>query len=170
MTGTTEESVLALFERLNREAEGRGYHMNPDRDFAKSLVQGLLVNDNRYGYISCPCRLGSGKKEEDLDIICPCDYRDSDIGRYGACYCGLYVSDKVYRGEQKLTSIPESRPSLQERLAKQVRAEAFSPASGGGTYRYPVWRCKVCGYLCARDSPPDKCPICGVDSERFERF
>jgi ferredoxin-thioredoxin reductase catalytic chain len=35
---------------------------------------------------------------------------------------------------------------------------------------YPVWRCKVCGYLCARDEPPDICPICKVKKERFERF
>jgi rubrerythrin len=35
---------------------------------------------------------------------------------------------------------------------------------------YPVWRCKVCGYICARDEPPDQCPICKVGKERFERF
>ncbi|MDT8396896.1 MAG: ferredoxin:glutaredoxin reductase, partial [bacterium] len=35
---------------------------------------------------------------------------------------------------------------------------------------YPVWRCKVCGYLCAREHPPGKCPICKADKDRFERF
>jgi ferredoxin-thioredoxin reductase catalytic chain len=35
---------------------------------------------------------------------------------------------------------------------------------------YPVWRCKVCGYICARDEPPDLCPICKASKERFERF
>jgi rubrerythrin len=35
---------------------------------------------------------------------------------------------------------------------------------------YPVWRCKVCGYLAARDEPPDLCPICKASRERFERF
>jgi rubrerythrin len=34
----------------------------------------------------------------------------------------------------------------------------------------PVWRCKVCGYLCARERPPGKCPICGADRDRFEEF
>jgi rubrerythrin len=34
----------------------------------------------------------------------------------------------------------------------------------------PVWRCKVCGYLCARDAPPEVCPICKVKKTRFERF
>jgi rubrerythrin len=35
---------------------------------------------------------------------------------------------------------------------------------------YPVYRCKVCGYLCARDEPPEICPICKAKKERFERF
>jgi|SRR5271157_5103010 len=167
---TEEADVQILYERLNKDAESRGYRMNPDVAFTKSLVQGLLVNDVRYGYISCPCRLSTGKKDEDLDIICPCDYRDSDIDRFGACYCGLYVSEKVFKGEQKLASIPESRPVLQERLRRHLEREAFSPSSGGRAYSYPIWRCKVCGYLCARESPPDKCPICNVSKDRFERF
>jgi rubrerythrin len=35
---------------------------------------------------------------------------------------------------------------------------------------YPVWRCRVCGYLCARDEPPAVCPVCKAQKERFERF
>ena len=34
----------------------------------------------------------------------------------------------------------------------------------------PVWRCRVCGYLCARETPPGVCPICKASRERFERF
>jgi rubrerythrin len=28
----------------------------------------------------------------------------------------------------------------------------------------------VCGYLCARDEPPETCPVCKAKKERFERF
>jgi rubrerythrin len=35
---------------------------------------------------------------------------------------------------------------------------------------YPVWRCRVCGYLCARDGPPGVCPVCKAEKDRFERF
>jgi rubrerythrin len=35
---------------------------------------------------------------------------------------------------------------------------------------FPVWRCKVCGYLCARPQPPLVCPVCKAGKERFERF
>jgi len=33
-----------------------------------------------------------------------------------------------------------------------------------------VWRCVVCGYLCARKSPPPVCPICKAKKDRFEEF
>jgi ferredoxin-thioredoxin reductase catalytic chain len=39
-----------------------------------------------------------------------------------------------------------------------------------GKLPLPVWRCRVCGYLCARDGPPEVCPICKARKERFERF
>ena len=42
--------------------------------------------------------------------------------------------------------------------------------SGNLKLPLPVWRCKVCGYLCARDEPPELCPICKAHKERFERF
>jgi ferredoxin-thioredoxin reductase catalytic subunit len=82
----TQEQVDKLYERLNKEAEAYGYHLNPDTSFTKDLVKGILVNEKRYGYWDCPCRLASGNKEEDLDIICPCDYRDQDVVEYGACF------------------------------------------------------------------------------------
>ena len=82
----TAAEVDQLYERLRREAEAAGYHLNPDVESTKGLVRGLIINERRYGYQACPCRLASGKKAEDLDIICPCDYRDSDLTDYGSCY------------------------------------------------------------------------------------
>ncbi len=85
-SSVTDGAVDALHEKLNREAEANGYHLNPDVDFAKSLARGMLTNQERYGYWSCPCRLAAGERQEDLDIICPCDYRDADLEAHGACY------------------------------------------------------------------------------------
>jgi len=151
--------------RCKKDAESRGYHVNPDADFARGLVGGLLVNLARYGYESCPCRLASGKKDEDLDIICPCDYRDQDVVEYGACYCALYVSQDVLDGKRELASIPERRPP------RSLRSKNSVPVTSGPLQvTMPVWRCKVCGYLCARDGPPEMCPICKAKKERFERF
>jgi ferredoxin-thioredoxin reductase catalytic subunit len=42
-----------------------------------------------------PADLASGDRQDDLDIICPCDYRDPDLVDYDACYCGLYISNEI---------------------------------------------------------------------------
>lgn len=160
------EEVSRLYERLRREGEASGYHLNPDVEFTKQLVQSLLVNQKRYGYWACPCRLASGNKEEDLDIICPCDYRDPDLTDYDACYCALYVSQSARKGEKKVRSIPERRPPQEERK----RSRPDSRPQTISSLPLPVWRCRVCGYLCAREAPPEVCPVCKAKKDRFERF
>jgi ferredoxin-thioredoxin reductase catalytic subunit/rubredoxin len=162
----SSEEVNRLYERLHREAESAGYHLNPDVAFTKELVQGLLINERRYGYWACPCRLASGNKEEDLDIICPCDYRDPDLTDYDACYCALYVSQAALKGERKVKSIPERRPPVEER--KRLKPESATKTIS--SFPLPIWRCRVCGYLCAREEPPEVCPVCKAKKERFERF
>lgn len=160
----TDNEIEKLYQRLDREAEASGYHLNPDVEFTQELVKGILVNQKRYGYWACPCRLASGVKAEDLDIICPCDYRDPDLTEYGTCYCALYVSEEVLPGEKTLSSIPERRPLPEERVKAEPKMQTISQLP------LPVWRCKVCGYLCARESPPEVCPICKAKKDRFEKF
>ena len=166
--GPSTERMDALLERLDGDAEASGYHLNPDGEFTRELVEGLLSNEERYGYRACPCRLADGDRQKDLDIVCPCDYRDADLDEWGTCYCALYVSGEVVSGEREFEPIPERRPA-DERARPQNRP---SNAAGGPAERarVPVWRCRVCGYLCARERPPAVCPICKAKRERFERF
>ena len=168
MNEVTNEEIDTLFEKLNQEAEEGGYHLNPDVNFTKGLIKGLLINEKRYDYWSCPCRLASGVKKEDLDIICPCDYRDPDLNEFGSCYCALYVSSDVVEGKKKVRPIPERRPPENERKKNEVSKTQNLKA--GSSLSYPVWRCKVCGYICARNEPPDECPICKAKKDRFELF
>jgi len=156
------ERARELYESLDRDAKGGGYNLNPDSEMVLMLCEGLATNVERYGYMACPCRLPTGNRQDDLDIICPCDYRDPDLSDYGACYCALYVSDDIVAGRKKAGSIPERRPFEEERK-KEKRAPAIISGVGTG-----VWRCKVCGYLCAMPNPPGKCPICKADKDRFE--
>jgi ferredoxin-thioredoxin reductase catalytic chain len=133
--------------RLEKRLEKRGYYFNPDRSLTDPLLESLQVNEKRYGYPFCPCRLASGDNEQDRDAVCPCDYRDQDVYEYGTCYCGLYVSREVAMTQKAVGSIPERR----------------------GTPPSPnqIWRCDVCGYICVRPTPPDICPVCGVTRDRF---
>lgn len=161
----SDEDVEQLYQRIKEDAESAGYHLNPDRSLVMGIVRGLLTNAERFGYLACPCRLPSGVKEQDLDIICPCYYRDQDLTEYGACYCALYVSERVARGEDELRPVPERRGSSPRPAPEKQAGEAVIIKLSK-----PVWRCRVCGYLCARDAPPEVCPICKASQERFERF
>ncbi|MHA1821395.1 MAG: ferredoxin-thioredoxin reductase catalytic domain-containing protein [Promethearchaeota archaeon] len=91
-------------------AKKHGYKLNRDESFLKMLAEGLVINYNRYGYYSCPCRDASGVKEKDKDIICPCEYSEADIKEYGHCYCGLYLSEEFYESGKVPSSIPDRRP------------------------------------------------------------
>jgi ferredoxin-thioredoxin reductase catalytic chain len=172
----TIEEVDQLCSGLDKDARQGGYNLNADADFVRGLVKGLLINERRYGYRACPCRLASGDKAEDLDIICPCDYRDADVAVFGACFCALYVSKAVLLGKQDLSSIPERRLAPEEREKLRLKQKASAELLGADIAKaalklsLPVWRCTVCGYLCAREGPPEVCPICKVGKERFERF
>lgn len=99
-----------LYEILKKYAESQGIQLNADRAYVMDILQGLLINEARYGYRSCPCRLASGIKEKDVDIICPCVYRDPDIREYGSCYCRLYVSKEWNEGAIERVRVPERRP------------------------------------------------------------
>jgi ferredoxin-thioredoxin reductase catalytic subunit/rubredoxin len=163
---STDEEIKHVLKELAEGAKAGGYLLNPDDEFTMELIRGLLTNQERFGYRACPCRLASGVRDEDMDIICPCDYRDADLTEHGACYCALYISKEVLERKKRLTSIPDRRPPEE----KRTRLSEPSPGTIEKSLSYPVWRCKVCGYLCAREGPPLTCPICKAGKERFEKF
>ena len=100
-----------LYERLRRVNEPKGYFFNSnDHQMVMELIEGLLLNKERYGYMCCPCRLASGDRVADRDITCPCVYREPDVAEYGACYCALYVSKEWNDGTIPHPYVPERRP------------------------------------------------------------
>ncbi|MGA1864025.1 MAG: ferredoxin-thioredoxin reductase catalytic domain-containing protein [bacterium] len=99
-----------LYETLKKIQEPKGYFFNKDKDRVLDLLDSLIVNKKRYGYMSCPCRLASGNREKDKDILCPCVYRAPDVVDYGSCYCNLYVSREWNEGKIRLSYVPERRP------------------------------------------------------------
>ncbi|MFN3534505.1 MAG: ferredoxin-thioredoxin reductase catalytic domain-containing protein [Desulfatiglandales bacterium] len=102
--------IQKLFDSLRSIQEPKGYYFNPDKELVFELLNSLLVNKKRYGYMACPCRLASGDRDKDRDIICPCVYREPDVKEYGSCYCGLYVSQDWIEGKIKRGYVPERRP------------------------------------------------------------
>jgi ferredoxin-thioredoxin reductase catalytic subunit len=104
------KEVEALYEKLKAIQEPKGYYFNKDREKVFVLLEGLLKNKERYGYMSCPCRLAAGERESDKDILCPCIYREPDVAEFGSCYCNLYVSKAWNEDRVKHVYIPERRP------------------------------------------------------------
>jgi ferredoxin-thioredoxin reductase catalytic chain len=161
---TTLEKVR---QRAELDARARGYRLNPDPEALRSLLEGLLTNEERYGYPSCPCRIAAGDFDLDRDIVCPCDYRDPDVEEHGACYCCLYVDARTFEsGETR--PIPERRPA-----ERAMKAYGLEPAPAEGAERAPaetgrrLMYCKQCGYVVFREEPPYVCPICRAKREMF---
>ncbi len=102
--------VEKLYEMLRKLQEPKGYFFNKDKEKVFDILKDLLINKERYGYMSCPCRLASKDREKDKDIICPCVYRVSDVAEYGSCYCNLYVSGEWNEEKIPHVYVPERRP------------------------------------------------------------
>jgi len=99
-----------LYEMLKKSQEPKGYFFNKDRERVMDLMAALLFNKERYGYMGCPCRLVSGDKQNDRDIVCPCVYRTPDVEEFGSCYCNLYVSKEWNEEKIPHPYVPERRP------------------------------------------------------------
>jgi ferredoxin-thioredoxin reductase catalytic subunit len=102
--------IEKLYKMLRKTQEAKGYYFNRDREKVFDLLGALMVNKERYGYMACPCRLASGDRDSDKDIICPCIYREPDVEDYGSCYCNLYVSKEWNENEIDHEYVPERRP------------------------------------------------------------
>ncbi len=102
--------VEQLYQARKKSQETKGIFFNKDKDLVFELLESLLLNKDRYGYMACPCRLACGDREKDKDIICPCVYRAPDLEEFGACFCGLYVSKALNNNEVESQYVPERRP------------------------------------------------------------
>lgn len=164
-------TIDGVRRRAERDAKSRGIHLTPDENLLQSLLEGLKINEERYSYPSCPCRMASGDFEKDRDIICPCDYRDPDVAEYGCCYCCLYVDDEIYEGRKEARAVPERRPyekqmaslGLEEEIEEEVTGEV---EKSGRKLLY----CRQCGYVVFREEPPYVCPICQAKREMFKEI
>jgi len=98
------------YELIRKIQEPKGYFFNNDRNLVMGIINDLLLNKVRYGYMACPCRLVSGERDQDRDILCPCLYRERDVKEFGSCYCNLYVSQEWNDGKIPHSYVPERRP------------------------------------------------------------
>ncbi|MDD5689302.1 MAG: ferredoxin-thioredoxin reductase catalytic domain-containing protein [Caldisericia bacterium] len=130
-------NIETLKNAIKDRAKREGYLLNPDENFLDSLFEGLYKNVVRYGYPSCPCRLSTAILKEDLDIVCPCLYRDPDLYHYGRCFCGLYMTEAYMKSKDRPV-VPNRRP------IEPAKIEKIGSRIGVKTVGVH-YRCKSCG-------------------------
>ena len=91
-------------------ADKNGWSVQPDKEFLKTVLAGLVKTREDYGYYLCPCREGWGNRFKDRDITCPCEYAKEDIREFGYCYCGLFLSKEAADSKRAPEAIPDRRP------------------------------------------------------------
>lgn len=113
MDMTTKDGMKQYVEQVSTKND---WILNMDTNTFNNLIDGLVENKKKYGYQSCPCRLASGNRDLDRDLICPCDYAKLDIKEFGACYCNLYMRKDFYETIKKdYVIVPERRPIEKEK-------------------------------------------------------
>lgn len=83
-------------EELDRDAEAHakevGIKLNPDKKVTETIKKGLLKNKETKGELYCPCRVVTGNKKKDEDIICPCVFHRGEIELKKLCLCQLFAA------------------------------------------------------------------------------
>ena len=113
------ETKKGMTKYVKQVAETQKWILNKDKKTFDDLIDGLVDNKINLGYQSCPCRLASGIRELDRDLICPCEYAPEDIKEYSACYCNLYMSPDFYEKGVDYINVPERRPVGKENAAME---------------------------------------------------
>jgi ferredoxin-thioredoxin reductase catalytic subunit len=94
MGGREVEKLIAVWKGfVARQHEGEGrFMLNPDKERVAMLAQGVLSNGKNHGLGYCPCRMTTNRREEDLKLICPCNFKAQKAWREkGECWCSLFV-------------------------------------------------------------------------------
>ncbi len=81
-----------LKKKLENYSKRCGIRLNPNEKIVNAIIKGLIKNKKEKGEYYCPCRVPSGDKEKDKEIICPCVFHRGEVELQGKCHCGLFVA------------------------------------------------------------------------------
>jgi ferredoxin-thioredoxin reductase catalytic chain len=79
---------------IQKFTEGNEFMVNPNREKVSLLLEGIFNNERNHGLKYCPCRLMAKDFNEDLKIVCPCNFLIHETYKgvdKGECWCGLFV-------------------------------------------------------------------------------
>lgn len=79
-------------ERLEKYVTGKSFGFNPDSKTVDTILGAMAKKKEKFGEEYCPCRVLSGDKKKDADIICPCIYHLAELEADGFCHCHLFTT------------------------------------------------------------------------------
>ncbi len=89
-----QQIVEELIKKFGQYAKDNGFQLNPDKKVVERVINGFLLNEEKYGKKYCPCRRipqPNEPAEEASKKVCPCFWHKEEIKRDGHCFCNLYV-------------------------------------------------------------------------------
>jgi ferredoxin-thioredoxin reductase catalytic subunit len=86
----TEDEMIAAWKQFADAS--LDFKLSEEAEDVRLLAKGVLENMASKGLKYCPCRITVGKREEDLKLVCPCNFKVQHVWREdGTCWCGLFV-------------------------------------------------------------------------------
>jgi ferredoxin-thioredoxin reductase catalytic subunit len=87
-----KQELIKIWEKFT---EGNDFILNPDKEHVEKVADGVLVNEKEKGLKYCPCRIGTGDFDKDLELLCPCNFKIQECWtEKNECWCGLFVRKK----------------------------------------------------------------------------
>ena len=81
-----------LIEIWRRFTGNTDFELNSDTITVERLAEGVLSNENSHGLKLCPCKLRKGTREDDLMLLCPCNFKIQDAWKEREqCWCSLFI-------------------------------------------------------------------------------
>jgi ferredoxin-thioredoxin reductase catalytic chain len=73
-----------------------GYKFSPDQELVDDLLATELKFELDLGAPYCPCQMRTGKRADDMRIVCPCiPFHRKHFDAMKRCWCGLFVHQDV---------------------------------------------------------------------------
>ncbi len=86
------DGLIKIWEEFVGAQTEKAFILNPKRERVRMLAEGVLNNEQKRGLKYFPCRLITGRKDEDLKLICPCNFQIQKTWiENGECWCSLFV-------------------------------------------------------------------------------
>lgn len=87
--------MIGFWQDWIDKQESDKFVLNSDMQVVTDVAIGIFDNEVKKGFKYCPCRLPTGNKVKDLELICPCNFKIQDTWKdRGECWCSLFVKEK----------------------------------------------------------------------------